>query len=311
MLSDLDSGNKIAAATDQLLRAASAYGRFPTPVEDLIGAAKLTQPEQSLLSDSLINSAPKHIREALTSIRLKVRALLDRKAREIHLHPEVERSGQKAFKQLHEVGHDILPWQRELAYADDDSTLSWSTDRLFEQEANQAAAELLFQRETFTRVANDYEIGIASIIDLSQKFGSSIHAAFRRYIEVNGNSVAGLTLETSPVHLAPLTYQRKEVVHSDKFNVEVATKAYWPRMLKMPHFTFLPLVKMASTKIVETEIDLPAINGCTEPRRTKAEVFSNSFNVFVLIWVPKRQWLKQRRVLVSADLSSSTHFNLP
>lgn len=190
-------------------------------------------------------------------------------------------------------------------YADDDSILSSSTDRLFEQEANQAAAELLFQREVFTRVANDYEIGIASVIELSQKFGSSIHAAFRRYIEVNGNSVAGLILETSPAHLAPLTYQRKEVVHSNKFNVEVATKAYWPRMMKMPDFAFLSLVKIASTKILETEIDLPAINGQTEPRRTKAEVFSNSFNVFVLIWIPKRQWLKQRRVLVSADLSST------
>src|SRR5438128_10897386 len=103
MLSDLHSGKEIAAATDQLLRAASAYQPFPTPIEDLIGAAKLTQPAQSLLSDSLISSAPKHIRDALTTVRLKVRALLDRKAREIHLHPEVERSGQKAFKQLHEV----------------------------------------------------------------------------------------------------------------------------------------------------------------------------------------------------------------
>jgi hypothetical protein len=303
MLSDLHSGKEIAAATDQLLKAASAYQRFPTPIEDLIGAAKLTQPAQSLLSDSLISSAPKHIRDALTTVRLKVRALLDRKAREIHLHPEVERSGQKAFKQLHEVGHDILPWQRELAYADDDSTLSWATDRLFEQEANQAAAELLFQREVFTRVSNDYQIGIASIIELSQKFGSSIHAAFRRYVEVNRNSVAGLILETSPAQLTPLTYQRKEVVHSNKFNSQIASKAYWPRMLKMPYFAFLPLVRTASTKIVEIDIDLPAINGCAGRSRMKAEVFSNSFNVFVLVWVPKRLWLKQRRVLVPADLS--------
>ena len=47
--------------------------------------------------------------------------------REIHLDPSIDHPGQIAFKTLHEVTHDILPWQRELGYADDDATLSPAT----------------------------------------------------------------------------------------------------------------------------------------------------------------------------------------
>jgi len=41
MLADLRSGDEIAKAADRLLRSASAYGRFPTPVNDLVEAADL------------------------------------------------------------------------------------------------------------------------------------------------------------------------------------------------------------------------------------------------------------------------------
>src|SRR5207237_9818982 len=122
----------------------------------------------------IIRTAPAHIRKALAFVSVKVRALLDRKTREIHLQPLVEHSGQRAFKKLHEVGHDILPWQHELVYLDSDAELSWSTKQLFEREANQTAAELLFQRQLFARVGADYSIGIATVIELAQKFGTSI-----------------------------------------------------------------------------------------------------------------------------------------
>src|SRR5438132_933526 len=137
MLADLPSADGIAKAADRLLRSASAYGRFPTPVSDLIEAAGLTEPSESLLSPQIIRTAPAHIRKALAFVSVKVRALLDRKTREIHLQPLVEHSGQRAFKKLHEVGHDILPWQHELVYLDGDAQLSWSTKQLFEREANQ------------------------------------------------------------------------------------------------------------------------------------------------------------------------------
>ena len=58
-LEDLDSGEGIAAATTRLLQEADARGRLPTPVEDIIAAAKLEQPAESL--DAFVAGATEHM----------------------------------------------------------------------------------------------------------------------------------------------------------------------------------------------------------------------------------------------------------
>jgi hypothetical protein len=77
----LDAADDIARLTERLLREADANGRFPRPVEDIIAAANLVEPAQSLLAEEEIRDAPAHVRDALRKIRYKVDALLDRKAR--------------------------------------------------------------------------------------------------------------------------------------------------------------------------------------------------------------------------------------
>jgi hypothetical protein len=64
-----------------------------------------------MLSDFVLEQAPAHLRSAMRKLRLKVRAVLDRGAREIHVGPAIHNQGQISFKKLHEVGHDICPWQ--------------------------------------------------------------------------------------------------------------------------------------------------------------------------------------------------------
>jgi len=58
--------------------------------------------------------------------------MLDRRERAVYVHPEIQLAGRVNFQTLHEVAHDILPWQSALAYADDDLRLSWSTRIKFE-----------------------------------------------------------------------------------------------------------------------------------------------------------------------------------
>jgi hypothetical protein len=41
MLRDLEAADEISGQADRLLRAAVAYGRFPTPVADLVRASQL------------------------------------------------------------------------------------------------------------------------------------------------------------------------------------------------------------------------------------------------------------------------------
>ena len=213
----------------------------------------------------------------------------------LHLAPEIENPGQRTFKQLHEVGHEILESQDEPAYADDDSTFCWLTDKRVERDANQAAAELLFQRNMFRLMANDYDISIASIVDLSQKFGSSIHAAFRRYVEVSSIPMAGLVLETSPRSLDPLTYKRNETMHSETFTSRFFAKNCWPTYLRMPDFDFLPAVPQARSKPIRFTTRLPFDSCKVAP--LSGEMFCNSYHVFVLFWKPRRRLIKRRRVL--------------
>ena len=245
----------------------------------------------------MIDEAPLHIRAAIRKIGRRVRALLDRKSREIHLHPEMDIAAQRVFKKLHEVAHDAYPWQKELAYADDDSTLAWSTRVLFEREANQGAAELLFQRNIFDDVASEYRLGMASVLGLAEQFGSSIHATFRRYIEASRASVAGLVLEPSPATLVPLTYDRHEVIHSRAFSNRMGPPSVWPRRLEFPQFDFLELVRQTKTGVhrASTFLELPS-----SARQTvlTVEVFTNFYTKFVLVWEPKREWLKKSSIIV-------------
>jgi hypothetical protein len=298
MKPEVDGADAIRNHTEALLRKAEARGRFPTPVDDIIAAAGLTQPTESLLSASIIEQAPEHIRRAARRVGLKIRAILDRKAREIHLDPLIHVEGRVAFKKLHEVAHDILPWQRALAYADDDKTLSWTTQRLWEQQANQGAAELLFQRDHFKDVANQYEISMASILELAGQVGASGHAAFRRFVDQNRSAVAGVVMDLSPCRSDPVGYRRREVVGSDTWVDRFGGPESWPSILHSPPYTFIELAGQArlSSDAVRGAVALPDANNLAV--NLDVEVYSNQYKFFALLWVPKRQLFRHRRLIV-------------
>ncbi len=110
---------------------------------------------------------------------------------------------------------------------------------LFEQEANQGAAELLFQRELFRQIAADYEIGCGAIVELAEKFGSSMHAAFRRYVETHHSPLAGLVLEPSPCASEPFSYRRKEAFHSAAYTRRFGEPRCWPTVLRENPYSFV------------------------------------------------------------------------
>jgi Zn-dependent peptidase ImmA (M78 family) len=304
MLEDLASHNEIARLTNGLLLEAAAYDRFPTPVDDIVAAASLTEPEHSLLSNLILAQAPRYLRDAMAPLRRKVRALLDRKEREIHLDPTIDNDGQRRFKRCHEVSHDLYPWQSALGYADDDTTLAFTTRILFEQEANQGAAELLFQRERFHRAASDYAIGIASVIELAETFGTSIHSTFRRYVETHGHPVAGLVLEPSPASRAPLIYRRKEALQSRSWTKRFGPVVAWPLHLRAEPYSFINSAPHALTSATppRTTFSLPDLSHAQQA--VEVEIFSNTYRLFVLLWLPRRELLKRRRVLSLAKAPS-------
>src|SRR5262249_51981634 len=160
------------------LRTAGIDGALPTPVEQLVAAAGLRRGSADVFAEDLLARAPRELRHAVRGLVGRVRAMLDRREKEVHVSPVITHVGRRNFLTLHEIAHEILPWQSGLVYADDDLRLSWSTRLRFEREANQTAAELLFQRALFTSIAAEYQIGMGAVIEVSEMFGASIHAGF-------------------------------------------------------------------------------------------------------------------------------------
>jgi Zn-dependent peptidase ImmA (M78 family) len=88
----------------------------------------------------------------------------------------------KRFGIFHEIGHFIHPEHRKI-FIDDDSTLSWWTRVQMERQANEIAAELVFQGNRFTEEALDSPTSVATVTELAPKYGASYESAIRRYAE--------------------------------------------------------------------------------------------------------------------------------
>jgi hypothetical protein len=290
----------IRKEADRLLTDADARGKLPTPVDDLVAAAGLVRPKRSMLANLVLHEAPEHLRGPMRRLKFKVQALLDREEREIHLDPSIDHPGQIAFKTLHEVAHDILPWQKELGYADDDATLSLNMRRLFEWQANVGSAELLFQRELFRDMAHEFAIGLGAVFDVAAQFGASRRAGLHRYAETHRAAVAGLVLDHSPAVPGQLVYRRREVVLSRSFEESFGAAQVWPRILRSSPYTFLGECAnaRATDGSVRTQVILPDTNNVCH--QLEVELSSNSYNLLALIWVARRERGRRRVVVGTA-----------
>lgn len=302
MLRDLPREKEIARASEQLLRAADAQGRLPTPVEDLVEAAGLAASGEMPFDESVLQRAPAHLADAVRRLGLKnkVHAMLDRRERLVYINPEIQHEGRRRFRALHEVGHDALPSQQQPAYVDNARTLSWLTHMREEQDANQTAAEMMFQRDLFRLMASEYEVGMAAVVELADRFGASYHASLRRYAETHHAAVAGLVLDHSPCVAEPLGFRRREAICSPSWEKRFGRPDIWPKVLSRPVFTFVDEARRAALwqATADGEFRYSALND--EPCDLRVSAFSNSYSVLVILWQPMRERLKRRRRLVSA-----------
>ncbi len=296
MSGDLEATEEIRQQVDRLLRAADAYGRYPTPVEDIVSAAHLSNADDYVLDDSMIDKAPSYLRGLLRSARQKVQGLVDRRAHVIHVSPSIEHEGKRRFVTLHETTHDILPHQRDLLYADDHETLSRTTNQLFEREANQGAAELLFQRDRFARDAADLEVSTAAVWDLAGRYGSSFHAALHRYAETHSSAVAAVVLERTPRRTDPETWRREETMATTAWLARFGALK-WPRDMNVHAYPFLTALTVPGLDSV-TLTDVTGV-----PVEVKVDICQTPYKSFVLLWIPpRRRLLPLRKVrVISAE----------
>jgi IrrE N-terminal-like domain len=186
------------------------------------------------------------------------------------------------FSILHEVAHFVLPDHRKKLFLDDDETLNWWSKAKLEREANQIAADLLFQGQYFTNLALDQPLSLKSVLELAPKFGASYEAAARRFVDKHVVPCALLVYEkisrTNEVDFEEDFYRVQYTISSGPFrkqffrSVESNPNRYAASELYRPKYW---------GQVTESELLVSHEN---EQRWTfDTESFSNGYKIFQLI----------------------------
>lgn len=187
---------RVRQEAEKLLRAAGALGQFPTPVSVVMDAGKVTLAVEDVLNEGFVRTMRRKAGKALKSALSKVLGLFDARERLVFIDRAVQ-AAKQTFLKLHETAHAVLPWQRSLYAVVEDGEQELDPDiaELFDREANVFATEVLFQLDSFTREAADYDFGIRTPLKLQRKYGSSAYAAIRRYVSKNHRDCVLLVLD--------------------------------------------------------------------------------------------------------------------
>jgi len=189
-----DCSSSLEQLAEQLLRRAGALGTIPTPIDDLVAAARL---EDAHDLEPFISRFLSHIagnaREAFLATLQKIRGIADLRERAIYIPAETSQR-RRRFVQAHELGHQVIPWHSvNVGYRDDDLSLTGDAQELFDIEANFFAAEVMFQGKRFRNRVRDYTPSFDAVFQLADEHGASRHATLWRFVEEQDEIVGAVT----------------------------------------------------------------------------------------------------------------------
>ena len=276
MASFLDVGD--ASIRGQAERFLETHGFLtpPLPSDQALAARKLEVAPLSL-DDLLIRAnLPPHESG-------KIQAMLDAHERTVAF-----RSGLPTKKRqwgaLHEVGHEFIPWQREVLFCCPLLLLPEHVQQQFEVEADRFAAEAFFFGKQFHKQAYDGDFSLNTAMKLATDvYETSFHATFRHYVK------------ESPVPRCLLVWQKVDSNGSlgtstgFKFHYFVKSNGFYWRidksLIEDPDEAVAKVFMDPNRGVVNHDIVLR-----DKSRRSwvaPAESFSNSYNAFTLISQPK------------------------
>lgn len=182
-----------------LLRKAGAYDVFPTPTARLVHAAGL-RVENTLFTDSDVlqrmESAPA---DRVKRARRDLVGVVDILGNTIYVHPGVSLVNLPPLV-LHEAAHAYLDWQRDLylyVQEDDAGCIASGLRDRFELEANRFAWELIFQGDRFQKDAEKCAFCLETPVKLAERYGTSVYAAARWFVETSARPCALLIYSRS------------------------------------------------------------------------------------------------------------------
>jgi hypothetical protein len=188
-----DSAQDLQGLAERALRGAGALGKLPTPIDDLVAAAKIidfADPETA--KERFLRTLAKGAVSTFLSAWQKLRGIADLRDNVIYV-PRDTMPPRVLFAKTHEFGHQVIPWHRVPIYLDDDKSLRPDAEELFDREANYFAAEVIFQGKNFRTRALDYRPSLAAVFTLADQHGASRQATLRRYVEGHDESIAAVS----------------------------------------------------------------------------------------------------------------------
>lgn len=281
-----DQYRKVRKEAEKLLARADALGRFPTPISDLMSAAKVVVAPENALDEGFLRKLRKKASSALKQALSKVLGIFDATARLIFVDRSLGESKQ-TFIKLHEAGHGVLPWQRDLYAVVEDcrQTLDPDVAEAFDREANNFATEVLFQLDGFITQAKDDAFGLRSPLKLGKKYGASAYAAIRQYVTKSDRPCVVIVLDPPEIELFDgFRSVLRRVVASPSFLHKFGE-------LTLPD-VFTPDDKVgAMVPVGKRRMTGPRELMLTDRNGTNhdclAEAFKHPYNVFILIYPTK------------------------
>ncbi len=278
--------------TYDILKSSRAFDIFPTPVDKIIHHCDL---RLNSSSDFHIprNYISKNI-DAFKRMQKKILGVLDKTEKVIFIDESLV-PAKKTFVKLHEVGHNAIPWQRDIHFLDNDFTLSHDVKSQFEAEANHFASGALFQLDRFTNYAKSLPLEIGSALALADKFGGSYHAAIRRYVERSNKRCALIIIEKN-VFDTNTTFQVKGNYQSIRFGREFG-KLIMPDILD----SNFPFVKdFHAGKKLHTD-GIANLNTASGEEQFQYHYFFNQYCIFVLIFPTGEKNKSRTKIVINSS----------
>lgn len=277
-LPPLASADEIEKIARTILIGARAFGKFPTPVDDMIAFSELSLAKGIDLSEvqpSLITAG----RMFAGKVTRKVLGIFDFRDKTIYL-DHSQRESRKNFVKLHETGHGVISWQNDvLGCLDDQDTVAPEIKEEFEREASFFASAGLFQLERFDEEAAKLELSLRSARALGTKFGGSAQAAMRRYVERCPKRCALLVLH--PLERAGGVHARvRNYFESPSFTSAFGGLA-WPEECGW-EFPFVKEMQFNRKEHITGQLTTTTSN--LETVSLRYHFFNSTFNVFVFLF---------------------------
>ena len=292
-----ESSSEIERNVKRLLLAAEVGEKLPTPKNDVVKCADLVEIGQldlSLYEEGWFKKGLKHLLSSFS----KIKGLIDFREEILYVSPDIH-PAQQVFVTYHEVTHRILPWHEGLydPHLDDEYSIDPRVASGLEQEANIGASLIQFQIDRFARNLKDLPLGLLSAKYLADRYATSLHSTFRKYVEDNNRPCAMMVLNevSTLVPGQQLILQLWYPLQSTKFTEEFGF-VDWGKFYCEGDQIYDTAFVSSLDPVKTGEIELTDLRGFV--RKCRIEVFNNKFNFFVLIYPVSTSVLKPKLVLV-------------